>query len=142
MAVNERLLRNVMAHIKANQEQWNQAEWVIPARDECGTTHCFGGWAYVLGAGIEFNQWASPSGIAHMATTFLGLTSEQAVRLFYLTDMYVHEATGERIGVDDLWDDVPRADHPLYRHAPVTYDDFVKRVHEVTGINVEDGVLA
>lgn len=44
---NVALLRQTLAHIEANPDEWNQRHW------RCGTGMCFAGWAATLAGG----QW-------------------------------------------------------------------------------------
>ncbi|GAA2092512.1 hypothetical protein [Actinomadura alba] len=41
---NVPLLKATFAHVLKNMTAWNQAHW----SNECGTAHCFAGWAIVL----------------------------------------------------------------------------------------------
>lgn len=81
--MNVKLLRKIQRHILAEPRRYNQNLWreeVDPADDNhpaCGTIACIGGWANVLtghGAGSSGSWW--------QAQTALGLTCEQAGRLF------------------------------------------------------------
>lgn len=63
--MNIKLLRKIVAHIKANPEHWQQSAW------HCGTSHCVAGFAELDAAGYSlstrvFNKkvdglrWKSP----------------------------------------------------------------------------------
>lgn len=47
---NVALLRQMLAHIEAHPETWDQATWRNPDA-ECGTACCFAGWAVTLAGG-------------------------------------------------------------------------------------------
>lgn len=70
MKINEDLIRQVMAHIRANSERWDQRSYVGDGRGgECGTTHCFAGWTMRLeGIGYADGWFRVPEG--HRAFEF------------------------------------------------------------------------
>lgn len=47
--VNVELMKRVLAHIKADPENWHQGQWIDSrATNECKTAGCFAGWAAQL----------------------------------------------------------------------------------------------
>lgn len=65
--MNEQLVRDVMAHIRANAELWDQRDFIRTAGtaggDTCRTTHCFAGWALRLsGFGLVKENFMPPQG--------------------------------------------------------------------------------
>lgn len=130
MAVQIGLLRKVVQHIAAHENAWDQGHWV--RRTACGTTACLAGHTVLLAqrpvhgslgpndAGIEYmafatDQYGSFVGIDEAAEDLLGLTYQQASRLFY-------------------WEPVASGVNAL--------DQLAERVLEVTGVDVSDAVAA
>lgn len=112
--MNESLVRQVMAHIRANQDSWNQSDFV--GWSPCGTTHCFAGWALRLsGFGLVGSVFQAPEGMELepglqvrgriVATDFtaqwlLGFTDRQASAVFFAfqqTDVDVFAREVERV---------------------------------------------
>lgn len=106
---NVELLKRTLAHIETDPEHWSQDVWAekVP---ECGTKHCFGGWAVTLGKPDAEFAWVDklvaiygpdgkpvdgegadhvhlPDGrvctVRTAAAELLGLTHEQVSDLFY-----------------------------------------------------------
>lgn len=95
---NAPLLLKTLHHIEAHPEEWVQETW------HCGTTACYAGHAVIIDGGEWYphgsalliardddpaeDVWHDPCGstsviqVAHRARHILGLTHEQAVRLF------------------------------------------------------------
>lgn len=73
MSVNLELYDQVLAHIEAHPEQWEQETWL--EESECGTVGCFAGWAVVLGEGDREN-------VSSSASELLGLDHTQAGAIF------------------------------------------------------------
>jgi hypothetical protein len=61
----------VMAHIEANPACHKQDTW------HCGTSHCFGGWAQIMGG-----NKANDATVRRDARIFLGITEHEANKLF------------------------------------------------------------
>jgi hypothetical protein len=100
MSVNKDLLRETLAYIEVHPEEWDQRQWI------CGTSACFAGRACLL-SGAQPCDWGGkvvqPNdeeetglvvaqdsdstraiGVGEMARRLLGLTDDQADRLFHL----------------------------------------------------------
>lgn len=61
--MNEALVRATMSHIRAYPEFWDQSGFVGYS-PECGTTHCFAGWALRLsGFGLLGGDFTAPEGL-------------------------------------------------------------------------------
>lgn len=49
---NVALLRQTLEHVKTNEGDWIQNQWITPADERedpsCGTAYCFAGWAVAL----------------------------------------------------------------------------------------------
>lgn len=110
---NEDRIRQVVAAIEASPQQFDMRLFI----NECGTTFCFAGWALKL-AGEDMDYWRSeywknsqetrtpPDSVTRMerkAAEWLGLTTEQAVSLFYFAGVgddvealkdYIEQETG------------------------------------------------
>lgn len=112
--VNAPLLRKVMEHIEAHQDEWNQAMWRTPrgtnawdnwmddrqeqglAEPQCGTAYCLAGWVVELTggtfAGEEGHSVLLPSGETESTHSYaareLGLEADEALsaRLFAATN--------------------------------------------------------
>jgi hypothetical protein len=76
------LLDAVMDHIDQHPEEWNQGAWF------CGTAACFAGHSVLMnGWGVVYD-WGmvekdgERAGVERLARRLLGLTDEQADRLF------------------------------------------------------------
>lgn len=99
--LNVKLLRRVLAHIEADPEHWAQDGWAQRA-PECGTKHCFAGWAVALERPEAEFLWVRkaagyhsegadgvrlPDGevrsIGQLAMELLGLDAAQSSDLFY-----------------------------------------------------------
>lgn len=78
MTPNTKLIRKVMAHIRANPDKWNQRQWGFYYP---GTSHCFGGWAIVLADKVEDQSYYGIDG-TEIAQSLLGLDDNQAYLLF------------------------------------------------------------
>lgn len=100
---NTELLKKTLAYIEEHPTTWNQLHWT-GHKHECGTTHCFAGWAAVLSgaqpddddevrrdklpadiADVEFEHWPAAKGFLHVADAarhLLGLTKAEADGLF------------------------------------------------------------
>lgn len=121
--LNKPFLCEVLHHIETHQKQWSQSSWV----DETAsvTTYCFAGWAYVLGTGEHFFNvddlvLGATRPLAATAAQLLGLTGEQAARIFfYLRKRYPRNPDG--------W-------------GPITFADLCRRVYEVTGFRYRPGL--
>ena len=50
MAVNVKLLRKTLEHIKTHEDGWNQSDW------RCESGMCFAGWAAQLAGGVWLNR--------------------------------------------------------------------------------------
>lgn len=115
--INVDLLQSTLEYVTEHVQQWDQRGWIL--RSWCGTTGCFAGTA-VLNAGyrpwfggpdenhaafvqVDANhRFAWLVGDVHIAAVedvaieLLGLTQEQANRLFYwentLADLWEHAA--------------------------------------------------
>lgn len=72
MRPNVDLLRKTMDQIREHPELHDQ-DWFVSYND-CGTAHCFGGWALALTGRVRFT-WRD-------ARQVLGLNAEQALTLF------------------------------------------------------------
>lgn len=74
-------MRAVINKIISEPKHWNQLNWHSTGHCKealsCGTTHCIGGWAQILGGGNPRDRHASDDGSA-----FLGLSSSQENWLF------------------------------------------------------------
>src|SRR5579875_3956099 len=86
--VNTEELRAVLAYIKAHPETWAQDNWA--SRTPCGTAYCFAGHVAVRAGYHLVGQVAHhpPPGVydepaRRVAKRILGLTDEEANRLFY-----------------------------------------------------------
>lgn len=95
--INEPLLQKVMDHVTAHPEEFDMAEWATQKPD-CGTTLCIAGHAAVMaGHDLSWSWWQRSPGsppvltaarttgghlIKRVAQEALGLTDEQAYRLF------------------------------------------------------------
>jgi hypothetical protein len=85
---NVELLRQTLAHIEANPDEWDQRDW--RRETSCGTAYCFAGWAVKLtggefcrdSGGKVFGSLVKASGsdvplmIADYAAELLGLPPE------------------------------------------------------------------
>jgi hypothetical protein len=71
--LNRENLKLVLDHIKADPHSWEQDDW----HSECGTKHCFAGWAQILSG-----KPASNDTVIQDARIFLGLARAQAKYLF------------------------------------------------------------
>lgn len=88
--INKELLQLTLDTIKANPQHWAQTHW------HCGTTHCFAGFAELLGMGLSLDtkigELQSNDSIywwegevwktCTNAQEFLGLSDNQASALF------------------------------------------------------------
>ena len=86
--LNIPLLRAIQAKIKEEPGMFTMSAWHMSAYRgclgevyHCGTAHCIGGWAQVLSGATVSNI-----GVERAAMEALGLTREQANRLFYNVD--------------------------------------------------------
>lgn len=80
----------VLDAIEANPEQWDQAHW--SRATECGTSMCFAGWTVHLegiklavevdGDNSRCSRTAEDKDISILASSILGLTSEEEYQLF------------------------------------------------------------
>lgn len=109
VTVNEARLREVLTFLQLHPELWNQYEF-------CGSTGCLAGWTVALAeqgdlSALDGRLWVD---VGERARQLLGLTGEQASRLFHFTEIY-DSAVVE-------W----------YRHP--TFREFCERVELVTGI--------
>lgn len=126
--VNEQLVRDVVGKIMdvAGSGGWNQ-DWFADPHKECGTSHCFAGWALRLsGYGVlrpdEHNpyvmEWRDPQGnefddtLCGEAARVLGLRYTDAEDLFF-------DTSGERV------QDLP---------------EFVQRVQSLTGVDLSEEI--
>jgi len=73
MTVNLELFDQVLAHIEAHPEQWDQSVWL--AENECGTVGCFAGWTVILGGGARNH-------VEQSAADLLGVDDVTADALF------------------------------------------------------------
>ncbi len=116
-AVNEPLLREVLAFIELHPQQWDQGAWIQTG--VCGTTACLAGWTVVLAdpvvGGLErmFEVDFTRMDIRGRAQALLGFTDEQVEWLFYYTMNYDEDG------------------NPVGRP---TFADFCERVERVTGV--------
>lgn len=56
MTFNKELANRVLEQIEAHPETWDQSEWACFSDNECGTSHCFAGWAVMLTDPYELNR--------------------------------------------------------------------------------------
>lgn len=86
---NSELLHETMDFILAHPEKHNQGYWSLGT--ECGTAHCFAGWALIL-SGMTLselapgdNDYRTPNGrfVRFEAKRVLRLDKDQATRLFH-----------------------------------------------------------
>ena len=102
-----------MTYIKLHPEEWNQGDWA------CDTAGCLAGTAVMLERECEWREVARlGNNVEYIAGDILGLTNDQACRIFYFCD-------------------VPEDDGNGYR--PPTYDEFEAHVSKVTGVKFKDG---
>ena len=123
--LNESFLREVMAWIRVNPERWNQDTFM--RETACGTSHCLGGWAYVLGTGKQWpvtheERWGSGED-AHQsavveAAALLGFNARQAGDIFHFISVW-----GGPRGLRE-----------------VTFADLCRQVEKVTGVKFKAGV--
>lgn len=110
MTPNAALIRKVMAHIRAHPEGWNQNDW-----GGCGMSHCFGGWALVLGGRGDLLDDDHLLTLEWNASDLLGLSHAQGMSvdtgLFYS-------------GYED------------------TVDEYEKRITRVTGVRFPTGLCS
>ena len=71
--LNRENLKLVLDHIKADPDTWDQTNW----HSECGTKHCFAGWAQILSG-----KPLSLGTVRRDARIFLGLAKPEADYLF------------------------------------------------------------
>ena len=115
-APNLPLLRKVLEHIDAHPKEWRQDSWATrTSASACGTAFCLAGHAVVL-AGGELH-WDKELGVASEVTMpdgstmsiqkaaadLLGLTSYEALHLFYAKNnrhavQFLAEAIADRAG--------------------------------------------
>lgn len=101
-------IREVLAYMEAHLEHWSQR--TFRGQNECGTTYCMAGFAYVLKTGNDI--WPNDFDIETAAANWLGLSASDANQLFF----YITSDDEER----------PR------RY--VTFPEFCRRVEQVTGV--------
>jgi hypothetical protein len=95
--VNMPLVERVFEQIRETPQLWDQANW--SENSECGTTHCFGGWACVLEERVKevntdyghtqllaIDEDGDTSAYAHEAAKLLGFNPVLAGKVFYNTD--------------------------------------------------------
>lgn len=120
--VNEPLLREVVTYMKLHPETWSQEKWAH--RTDCGTTHCFAGWTVTLATGLEWTEFdlsLHQVNVPATAAKFLGLGLEEAGSLFYFTGVVDTDSDGE------------------FTLRRPTFEEFVAKVTEVTGVKFKDG---
>lgn len=125
-SVNEPFLRLVLAYIQQHPERWDQSNWAT--QTSCGTAYCLAGWAYTLTTGKRFDEAGVPDSLVRVAQSRLGLNSDQAEALFYFTRVRKRRVTS--LGRTRF----------ITRHP--TFEEFCKRVEEVTGVTYRPALVA
>ncbi len=137
---NEPLFRKILTMIKHAKSLWNQETFRQNSYgSSCGTTCCIAGWAVTLTHGEYVpitdqespysGTWVLPGGYGNFnmeteGKNLLGLTWNEVDKIFYyITDDSVLVETDE-----DGYETSP----------PVTYNQMVYRIMEVTGLDFSD----
>lgn len=140
---NEEMIQLAWKHILDYPDSWDQT--IFGSKTECGTTYCLGGTAAVLSGRAVFKpqkpntgplvEWFDPDGnpirsINNLARDVLGLTEEQADRLFFFfPDQYLC------VGNDECWCPGNRHRPLLSRNAELAL--MADQIERVTGVKVE-----
>lgn len=136
---NEELFRKVLGMIKHDKSLWNQENFrQSDFSSSCGTTCCIAGWAVTLTYGKFIpvtdpespfsGTWVLPgehsSNMETEGKNLLGLTWSEVDKIFY----YITDE-----------DTLVSADEDGYEvNPPVTYNQMVTRIMEVTGLDLAD----
>jgi hypothetical protein len=87
---NAALAYQVLDHLDAHPEQWNQRDWAI--QRPCGTAFCFAGWAAVL-SGREILWWNADRVVIH-GDYVVDARDEEGRQ-------WIGDAAREALGIDD-----------------------------------------